>query len=237
MRGRLRVQKSQSVEPYGRRPRGVNVKVPSPSLEELTVHYRNETHTLTTKYRATTLGAPQRGQLLGPGQTEASWRALTAGQQFTPRQKTGEGNAHLSLQLPFLHKSLSEPRRQVHRGHGPDASRPEACPSPLPSQGSVLGTVITLQLLARGGWQRGFLWAPWARKNTLVSVQRAVGLPFSGCRKTHTGVTWEVPRAPPQAGEMEAQVQATSAPALIFPSPRSGREAGGGRDPETHPFL
>lgn len=31
------------------------------------------------------------------------------------------------------------------------------------------------------------------------------------------GVTWEVPRAPPQAGETEAQVQVASVPSFDFP--------------------
>lgn len=235
MRGRLKVQKSQSVGLYGRPPGGVNVQVPSPSLEELTVHYRNETHTLTTKYRATTLGAPQRGQLLSPGHTEASWRALTAGQQFTPRQKTGEGNAHLSSSprnSRSFTKASQNPGGKCTVGMDPMPAARRPAPRLCPPRALCWALSLPPSSCLGVAGNEGSCGLPGSE-----CTERAVGLPFWGCRKTHTGVTWEVPRAPPQAGEMEAQVQATSAPALIFPSPHSGREAGGGRDPETHPFL
>lgn len=89
-----------------------------------------------SEYRATMPGTPQRGQLLSPRQTEkASWRVLTAEQEFTTRQKDGGCKAP-SFWPPLLDsrpctQKPPEPLRPRHLEQGLDPSRHRGClPNP-----------------------------------------------------------------------------------------------------------
>lgn len=83
-----------------------------------------------SEYRATMPGTPQRGQLLSPRQTEkASWRVLTAEQEFTTRQKDGGCKAP-SFWPPLLDS------RPLHTeaSRTPEAEAPRAGAGPQPAQ-------------------------------------------------------------------------------------------------------
>lgn len=158
------MQTSHSVGPYGQTPGDVNVKGPSPTLEELTVHCHSEIHTLATNYRATMLGAPQRGQLLSPSRRRLLGGALPAERQFTPRQKRGEGNAHLFFSPRNFHSFTKAPenpggKRTAGRDLVPAARRPAPC---LPRARAEHRHYP--ELLPRGGWQQGSCGLPGPEK-------------------------------------------------------------------------
>lgn len=137
------MQTSHSVGPYGRTPEDVKVKGPSPTLEELTVHCHSEIHTLATNYRATMLGAPQRGQLLSPSRRRLLGGHCRLSGSSPPGRKGGKATLTCSS-LPATFAPSQKPLRT------PEASAPRAgtwcqphggLPPAFP--GLVLSTVIT----------------------------------------------------------------------------------------------